>query len=78
MPEPTAECVTGRACLGCMFWKHAEKPAADESAEYRAFRRCSSSLRPQLAGRQILNAAGKILTAPDATCGYFASRGGER
>lgn len=73
MPEPTA-----KACLGCLFWKSAEKPAADESAEYVAFRRCSSSLRPQLVGRQILNAAGKILTAPDATCAYFAGRGGER
>jgi hypothetical protein len=76
VPE-TSQSVTG-ACQGCVLWKRAEAPADDESAEYQDFRRCVSVYRPGLAGRQILNEAGQLLTAPDARCGYFVSRGGER
>ena len=77
MPEPTSQCVTG-TCVECVFWKAAELPAKDESAEYQGFRRCSSSLRPGLVGRQVLDERGRIMTAPSARCGYFSGRGGER
>lgn len=77
MPKQPSQSVTG-ICLACVLWKRAELPAKDEASDYQEFRRCSSSLRPGLVGRQVLDERGRLLTSPSAGCGYFAGRGGER
>ncbi|WP_104992698.1 hypothetical protein [Deinococcus sp. NW-56] len=67
----------GQACHASLLWRPAFRHHPHEAAEYRPYRPCADTLRPAFVGRQAMSVSGRLLTAPDARCDHWASRGEE-
>ncbi|WP_261665460.1 hypothetical protein [Deinococcus sp. Marseille-Q6407] len=61
-------------CQDCSLWQKRAGVPEDQSADFIHHRPCRMPMRLELRGSYFEDGRGRIWTAPDASCFYFAPK----